>query len=100
MRYFAAGDGHVAPRVVGLGNCGITELALQRAPHPACGHPPHEPESRTEPPHPGPLLHKYVEERGMERCAQVHGINARICSGKSLLATRGEGFVEKLPSKL
>ena len=34
--------------------------------------------SKKEPPLPGPLLHKYVEERGMERRARVHGFNARM----------------------
>ena len=41
-------------------------------PHPV---PPHEHESRREPPHPDPLLHKCVEERKMERRARVLGIN-------------------------
>jgi hypothetical protein len=43
----------------------------------ASGSPPHEHASRREPPHPDPLLHKCVEEREMERCARVLGINAR-----------------------
>jgi hypothetical protein len=42
--------------------------------------------SKKEPPLPNSLLHKYVEEREMERRARVHGFNARICSGKSLPA--------------
>ena len=35
--------------------------------------PPHEPSSKKEPPLPDPLLHKYVEERGMERRARLMG---------------------------
>ena len=41
-------------------------------PHPF---PLHEHESKREPPHPDPLLHKCVEERKMERRARVLGIN-------------------------
>jgi hypothetical protein len=50
----------------------------------------HEHESKRKPPHPGPLLHKYVEEREMERRARVLGINARNSSGKSLPQQRGQ----------
>ena len=44
---------------------------------------PHEPPSKEQPPLPDPLLHKYVEEREMERHARVYGFNARIWPGKS-----------------
>jgi hypothetical protein len=50
-------------------------------PHPD---PSHEQESKREPPHPGPLLHKCVDEREMERRAQVLGISGRNSSGNSL----------------
>jgi hypothetical protein len=46
--------------------------------------PPHEHESNREPPLPGPLLHKYVEEREMERRARILGIHARNSSANSL----------------
>ena len=42
-------------------------------PHPV---PPHEHESRREPPHPDPLLHKCVEEREMERRARTRGFTS------------------------
>jgi hypothetical protein len=40
--------------------------------------------SKKQPLLPSPLLHKYVEEREMERGARVHGVNARMLSGNSL----------------
>jgi hypothetical protein len=41
-------------------------------------------ESKKEPPHPDPLLHKCVEEREMERRARAQGIHARNSSADSL----------------
>jgi hypothetical protein len=45
---------------------------------------PHGYESKREPPHPDPFLHKYLEEREMERRARVLGIHARNSSANSL----------------
>ena len=44
-----------------------------------------------------PALHKYVEEREMERRSQVHGFHERKLSAKSLHATRGEGAKQTKP---
>jgi hypothetical protein len=55
-------------------------------PHPD---PLHDHESKREPPHPGPLLHKCVEEREMERRARVPGIHAQILFRGKLSSRRG-----------
>src|SRR5271155_4943025 len=46
------------------------------------------PRAKKGPPHPGPLLHKYVEERGIERGLLFCGLDARSLSGKSLHGLR------------
>jgi hypothetical protein len=67
--------------------CAITEAAIRRIPLP--GRPKNLNRERNLLT-PGPLLHKSVEERGMERRARVHAINARNLSGISLPVLRGE----------
>jgi hypothetical protein len=64
---------------------GVRAVADKTRPYPG---PPHELESRKEPPHPCPLLHRCVEEREMERRARGLEIHARNSSGKSLRLER------------
>jgi hypothetical protein len=59
----------------------FTRVGDEARPHPE---PRYEHESKREPPHPDPLIHKCMEEREMERRARVPGIHGRNCSANSL----------------
>jgi hypothetical protein len=68
------------------------EVSVDGAPH--SGHSDEFP-SKMGPPHPNPLLHECVEERGMERCARIQE-KARLYARRDrALPGTGDGFTTK-----